>query len=922
MVASKRRADVMRFSTFLIGVLICAGALAACGDPQPGADDTDAAPSTIDVQDSSDAADVGCSEVRRKEDGTCCPFGSFYQFDSDTCVAVGPAECAESALINPASCVPRWCGKALAKDKKDAPAGLVSAVACSEAGSINCPAGQFPAGDGSCKDPPFSVPRAPKQTLLPALQNTSFCLDDGDLVPCDVGPCGTGTMPATNNAAGCMSVGISFYCPTGFLPKGGNPISTPNCTPDPAGCGLPNDLTKTAIYADASAWSGGDGSAGKPFKTIAAAIKAAPTGGTVVLRNSFKESVVLPRSMKLIGECAAKAAWAPKYVVGTTSPALVIHGKGVQVELVGVRFVGTGAGVRVSGGAVASLSRLAMGNLVGYGVYALGAGTTVRMRDCTVRHVSSSGSATGFGIGVAHGARLELDDVDLYNNRALGVVVEKAGSSLVARGLRIGNTGPTAIGELGIGLLVRGGASATVQSAFLRSNRAAGVLVMEKGSSLDMSASMVSFTLPETKGQTGGFGMRIESGAKVKLHGVRVHGNRTIGVDVFGPGASLQANGLLIDATREQYADKVAGAGLRVQSGANADIVGLRSSVNRTAGVVIYNADLRLRRALIDKTLPRVAGNKDGVGLTLNGGSATLTDVRIADNRRLGLEVRPGRLVARNLAVESSLGINKTWGNGIEVAKGGSLTMHNAVIGENLTAGLVVTGKGSTLEASGLRLRGTGAQGSDSKHGWGLVVSHGAKASVAGAVVSHNRRTGVAVAHAGSSLKATGMRIVDTQIDLGHSGYGLGLMATTGAGPVDVRRSIIAANHAIGAYIHKSSASLTGVVVAKTVSALFSVGESGDKVEIADGVVLLDASKVSIVDSLITGHGRVGLLARNSSKVTLKTTAIDANELGMGLDNTVVAATSVMVKGGKRDRNSATKAYAPTPPGLVQVASE
>ncbi len=114
------------------------------------------------------------------------------------------------------------------------------------------------------------------------------------------------------------------------------------CGDDPYG-GAADD----AVFVDASAAPGGDGTRARPFQTIMDGVNAAKVGATVAIAaGQYREDVILDRSVHLRGRCPAKVQLKP----ATSPAALVVSEEGSVggLEVVGglVSVLATGVELR------------------------------------------------------------------------------------------------------------------------------------------------------------------------------------------------------------------------------------------------------------------------------------------------------------------------------------------------------------------------------------------------------------------------------------------------------------------------------------------------------------------------------------------------------------------------------------------------
>jgi hypothetical protein len=295
---------------------------------------------------------------------------------------------------------------------------------------------------------------------------------DGGIAP---ESCPAGSMPVIG-AADCQPVGWTT-CPSGFVP-------------DPSGWGCIDVLprapctgaTREAI-GETACHPIGDCVAPFPppgatifvdptfavldathFATITSAVAAAPAGAVVaVAAGRYKESVLVPRAMKIAGRCAAQVI-----VDGggtTTSP-------GIRVTVPGVEVSGLTLSGQMFGASAGLGSNLVLRDCVLEGNVAMGMfvsmGAVVAVSNCAIRGtlVDATG-AFGRGINAQSGAALTLTDSTVSGNRNSGVYLSGSGTKATLKGVVIRDTTPNDASDTGRGLVVQLGASLDLSSSVL-----------------------------------------------------------------------------------------------------------------------------------------------------------------------------------------------------------------------------------------------------------------------------------------------------------------------------------------------------------------------------------------------------------------------------------------------------------------------
>ena len=157
------------------------------------------------------------------------------------------------------------------------------------------------------------------------------------------------------------------------------------------------------LFVDGAAPEGGDGSAAAPFRTVQAAVDAAPAEGVVVVAAGvYPESVRVTADVTLRGSGALETTIEPP--------------DGLP-------------GVVVSDTAEVAIEALAVAGATGVGIAAFG--TSLRLVDVEVRDCSAGPSAPGHGIQAADAASLELRGVRVSGCAGAGLVVERVGRTFI-----------------------------------------------------------------------------------------------------------------------------------------------------------------------------------------------------------------------------------------------------------------------------------------------------------------------------------------------------------------------------------------------------------------------------------------------------------------------------------------------------------
>lgn len=798
-------------------------------------------------------AQAACHPQQKKADGNCCAAGKFYEFKTDSCVAVGPPECAEVIFNNPEKCVPKWCWDWQDKDKNPCTAwseGCETAGRlCTDeeiAGGGGCPAGTFPVGDkaGDCAPagffpgsgvprdwqgdlkslpdvPPLAeviAPGVPTLTTLSDANNTFFCVDEksGEQRFCtevELKTCQRGANGEMPDPKKCAYVGARWptVCPPGFIVDAqANVIEgeVAPCVPDPADCPAdpwPDVKAATAVlYVDAGGGSdGNDGSKVKPLKSIGKALKAAASGATIAVTDGeYDESLSIIKPVVIRGRCGDKV-----HIYGHDNvPVINVKSskQAGQVLVSGLCLGGDGSGVEVAEGAKVELQRVFIGSVFDLGVLLLGNGAELDAQQVVIADTFANpgDGSLGRGLDMEGGSLATLLDVRISGNHELGIFVGDNGTSLNATNLMVDDTLPRKFDlKLGGGLDIEKGGKVTLKNARFSANRNAGIFVAGAGSALEASQLLVDATLSRDADDKSGVGVVAIQGAKVVLHSARLTGNHLAGAYATDAATLVEATQLLVDGNLAQETDKKGGHGINALDGATVALQEARITGNREGGLAIsgVGASVNASQLLVDNTLSRQTDLLAGRGINVQKGAhATLTGVRLSHNRELGLAVHGTATTceATHLVVDGTQAREDPQqmdaGVGVMVRTSAKLTLVDARISSNRVVGLFVGDAGSVLHATRLVVDATLPRLSDGDVGGGITVVDQAVAILLDVRISKNRYLGLGledVDYAGGTLVRAARILVDGTQTSSYGGLNQGGRGVNAQNPTSVELS-------------------------------------------------------------------------------------------------------------------------------------
>ncbi len=535
-------------------------------------------------------------------------------------------------------------------------------------------------------------------------------------------------------------------CPDGqwhFPGEEGCTAIGPACPTGDFADGLPDDGTVLFVRGGES---GGDGSRASPFGTIAEALAAVEAGETIALaKGTFAEAVELPAFVTLRGACATGT------VLTTSDP---------------------------DAGAVVWADD--------------GAGT---VRDLTV----SDAAVPGF---VAVGVELDVSNVIVSGNLAVGFVVSTGANLTLASAVVRATRSRESDGLFGRAVLVQDAATAEVSRTIVEANREVAVVVVNAGSALAMSDSVIRDSEPNGNGARG-WGLWAADGGRAELTAVELAGNRDVAVVSESNGEAVLVQSIVRD-TRGRFPDDELGRGLVVYEGSRARVARSLLERNRSSAALAEGAgaELVFEDVIVRETLPSDADGTFGRGVeVVEGGRAELRRARFEHNRADAVFVFGATTVAEDVVVadtESQPGEGD--GRGLLVGTGSTFEGARLVLERNAGAGVAVIGAGTAASFEDLVVRETEDRGTgDDVSGLGLDVRDGAVVTVSRAVFEDDDVLGAAAAGPGAALSLTDVVVRRTRSRAGNGALGLGTAAVSGAS-LSLTRALVTANRGAGVY--------------------------------------------------------------------------------------------------------------------------
>lgn len=528
--------------------------------------------------------------------------------------------------------------------------------------------------------------------------------------------------------------------------------------PCPAG-DWPEDLPADAavLYVLAGAAGGGDGSLESPFATIADAIAVAEEGAVIALsKGTFDEDVFVNRAVSLWGACVGGTTLTssrPSTQFATLSfrgPA----GQGVR----NVTITGERPGVRVTAtsGPVEMLSVVLRDSPTDPVVVEEGG-------DLSAQDVVVRDSQGVFGIYAATGAQVELSRVVL---RAAGIRELYAideGTRIEAIDVALLDASPSDDPQLpGMAVLAYSGGVISLQSSIVERAPFLAAGAAGPGSELVLQDTLV-------RSGTGASspGVDLEQGAHGTLTRVAITDAIGLGLNIQGEGTEVHASDLVISDTATSSG--ILGQAIEIAQGAHADLARTLIARSHSTGMKIGHegtevlaTDLSIVRTL-DGLNP--FGDTVGCGIELTrGGRLELVRSEVSQSDEIGIAVGKGSssLVATDLAVHDTVGNALTFGIGLIVQEGGSVTLERASFEQNASGGIQVGLPPAELTALDLVVRGTVSSHQTKEYGYGVFVFLGGEATLTRTLIEGNQFAGFWVGGEGAHAVAEELEVRDT----------------------------------------------------------------------------------------------------------------------------------------------------------------
>jgi hypothetical protein len=478
--------------------------------------------------------------------------------------------------------------------------------------------------------------------------------------------CEPGTMPTAGSLA-CQPVGWTT-CPPGFErhPSGWGCLDVVAAAPcigatrEALGsrvCAPVGDCNSAFPPASATYFvDPGGATDATHFRTLTGAIAAAPSGAVIAIeRGVYAEQITLRKSVSLVGRCAEQVVLEPS---ANRQAGLRFAGVPVRVEVSGLTVRGFSVGASVDGQSTLILNEVVFDANIEVGLFGT-QGSTLRATQSVVRNTKGLVNApAGMGVYVDDGVRVELSNVAIVGNAAVGVYLAappgSAPNSALIEATVIMGTRQMSRGN-GEGLWFDG-AEATVVRSLVAKNHTIGVRVDGPAARVTLTETVVrdtAFGSPATNAS----GAQAQRGAHLDVLRSSFVANGGLGVGGVGANTRVTVRASVTQATTARPTNGL-GAGAGAGDGAFLELVDSVSVANEVTGVYVSGSGSTgtVVRSLVLDTRPNMAGGF-GRGLEISFDAGVLaTSVSILASRTHGVVVSDASFSASDLLIDGVQG--------------------------------------------------------------------------------------------------------------------------------------------------------------------------------------------------------------------------------------------------------------------------
>jgi len=494
-----------------------------------------------------------------------------------------------------------------------------------------------------------------------------------------------------------------------------------------------------------------DGTESRPFATLVAGVRAAGTGGWVLVgTGTYRENLAITVPMHIVGACADRVVIDGDALGGT----IEIDGAATRVEIRGVEIRGTASGILATRGAHVSVSETRITSTVAAGVSASDVGTEVLIDDSFVHDIRPNMFGQARGIATVRGAHVGVTRVAILGTREAAILADGAGCRAnVSDSLVRGTLPRSTDGILGGALVAGRGATIVAQRVLLDANSEVAVQVDRGDSTIEISDALVRGTRPRRTGELGR-ALSVLGPGTIRARRVALLGNRDVAAGAEVSNATLEISESLIADTS---ADAAGAGGYGLYARDSGRITATSVSVVRNSSCGVYvegtGTSVTLSDTVVAETRPGTVIEGFGV-FALGGASAVLERVRLESNTYAGAAVADDRAtlsIRRSVVAGTRLDPMRRRGGGLLCLRGARLTAVGIRAIGNVGAAVGVNDRGSILSLSDSIIGRTTTQPSEA-YGIGVGVANSGSATVLRTDIVETEEVGAFASGEGSTL--------------------------------------------------------------------------------------------------------------------------------------------------------------------------
>lgn len=439
---------------------------------------------------------------------------------------------------------------------------------------------------------------------------------------------------------------------------------------------------------------------------------------------------------------------------------------------------------------------------------------------------------------------------------------------------------------------IRGKSGDTTPVLRLSAKGAAVHRVAVTGGAIGIDVAGADATIAETWVHgVDSFGVRVQRTSNATIRASLVERATTIGIDVFGSSARIEAT--LVRATRAR-ADGAAGNGIEAgavsaSSPADVSISGSVVEQSAAAAILVTSSKATIEATLVRDNRPVTSNPLGGRGIVgqssfdTQKSSITVRGSVIERNRSEGLAFYGTDGVVEDTVVRGSRPDGSVVYGAITVSYDlktplrSAVTVKRTLVDDNTGMGVLTVGSTTAIEDS--LVRGTHAIASKNLTGIGVRVEpdaptkNAADVTLRGSVIESSERVG-------ASVRAAVLRVERSAIRDSAVG-GVEGEATAGPCAIDLRGSLVERTHGVGVNVKGVDLTIDATLIRDTLFASSGQAAGVFLQPVFDGA----RGSLSLTGSVIRHNAMIGVLVQASTATIERCTIDDTqpSESGLGL---------------------------------------